>query len=269
MSSDATGDGGRPPGRRVAVVGGGSKGIGLASGLALAKVGFDVALWSSDAGRLSSAAALVAETGVRVCTVARDAADPGCARQVADAVRADLGEPDVLVMNGGGPPVSDPTATSPDTWRAAFQSVFLTQVELATAFLPAMRARGFGRLVALLSTGVRQPIPDLPYSNSCRSALAAWLKSCAAVVASEGVTANGVLTGRIDTERARAIDSARASRTGADAVEVRSAREHEVPARRYGRPEELASLVAYLCSDDAAYLNGALVPVDGGLIGAL
>ncbi len=255
---------------RIALVGGGSKGVGFASASALAAAGCDVALWSHDAGRLeAAAAALGAVAPVRVVTVAHDASDPGCAGAVAASVRDQIGDPDILVMNGGGPPVSDPTATTADVWRSAFQSVMLTQVELATAFLPVMRERRWGRVVALLSTGVRQPIRDLPYSNSCRAALAAWLKSCAPAVAGDGVTVNGVLTGRIDTERARELDEARSRRTGVDPASVRAEREHEVPAGRYGRPEELASLVAYLCSESAAYLTGAMVPVDGGLVAAL
>ncbi|HVC25389.1 MAG TPA: SDR family oxidoreductase [Acidimicrobiales bacterium] len=255
---------------RVALVGGGSKGVGFASASALAAAGCDIALWSHDAGRLRDAAGVLgAIAPVRVATVAHDASDPECARAVAASVREQLGDPDILVMNGGGPPVSDPTETSPDVWRSSFQSVMLTQVELATAFLPVMRARRWGRIVALLSTGVRQPIPDLPYSNSCRAALAAWLKSCAPAVAGHGVTVNGVLTGRIDTERARDLDDARSRRSGVDVATVRAGREREVPAGRYGRPEELASLVLYLCSESAAYLTGAMVPVDGGLVAAL
>lgn len=256
--------------RRVALIGGGSRGIGFASAEALAAAGCDIALWSSDRGRLENAVnALDLEQGQRAVVVAHDASEPSCAREVFAEVQERLGSIDIVVMNGGGPPVSDPTATSREVWISAFQSVFLTQVELATMALPTMRERKWGRIVALMSTGVRQPIPDLPYSNSCRAALAAWLKSCAPVVAPDGVTVNGVLTGRIDTERARQLDTLRAARRGVDPQVVRAGREEEIPSRRYGRPEELASLVAYLCSQDGSYLTGALIPVDGGLVAAL
>ena len=254
----------------AALVGGGSRGLGYATAHALAAAGCDVALWSRDAARLAVAAErLSADCAVRVVTVVHDAADPSCAEAVVTAASSGLGKIDIFVMNSGGPPVSDPTATSPATWRAAFQSVALAQIEIATALLPGMRRDRFGRLVALLSSGLRQPIPDLPYSNSCRAALALWMKSCVPVVAGDGVTINGILTGRIDTERARELDAARASRTGREERTVRSGREEEIPVGRYGRPEEIASLVSYLCSAQASYVTGALIPVDGGLVGAL
>ncbi|MCA1481406.1 SDR family oxidoreductase, partial [Bradyrhizobium sp. NBAIM08] len=126
-----------------------------------------------------------------------------------------------------------------------------------------------GRIVAILSSGVRQPIGDLVYSNAGRSALAAWLKTTARAVAAEGVTANGVMPGRVDTPRITQLDSGRAEREGVSEADVRAAHIATIPAGRYGRPEELGALVAFLASERASYITGQLVAVDGGLIAGL
>jgi 3-oxoacyl-[acyl-carrier protein] reductase len=128
-----------------------------------------------------------------------------------------------------------------------------------------MEAQGWGRVIAILSSGVRQPIPELVYSNAGRSALAAWMKTVSRSVAPAGVTVNGILPGRIDTSRARELETARAEREGRPVDVVRAARIADIPAGRYGEADEVAHLVAFLASDRAAYVTGALIPIDGGL----
>jgi 3-oxoacyl-[acyl-carrier protein] reductase len=115
-----------------------------------------------------------------------------------------------------------------------------------------------------MSSGIRQPIPELSYSNACRSALAAWLKTIALEVMADGVTVNGVLPGRLDTARVASLDQARAEQAGTTADEVRAAFERAIPAGRYGDPDELGAYVAWLCSDPARYQTGTFVPIDGG-----
>jgi 3-oxoacyl-[acyl-carrier protein] reductase len=132
-----------------------------------------------------------------------------------------------------------------------------------------MRERGWGRVVAILSSGVRQPIPDLVYSNAGRSALAAWLKTAARAVAADGVTVNGVMPGRIATPRIHELDSGRAEREGTTEDAVRAAHIGGIPAGRYGEPAELGALVTFLASERASYVTGQLVAVDGGLIAGL
>lgn len=255
---------------RAALVGGASSGLGRATAERLAAEGCRLALWARGAEALEATAAdLRGRFAAEVVTIAADATDPAAASLVARQTTAALGPIDIAVLNAGGPPPVDPTATDPVGWATALQLLAVTPIELATLLLPAMRERRWGRIVAILSYGVRQPIETLAYSNAGRSALAAWLKTTARAVAADGVTVNGVLPGRFDTPRIGALDRAAAERTGRTLEAVRAAGEATVPARRYGRPDELASLVAYLCSDPARYQTGTFTAVDGGLLEAL
>jgi 3-oxoacyl-[acyl-carrier protein] reductase len=128
-----------------------------------------------------------------------------------------------------------------------------------------MRERGYGRIVAILSSGVREPLPELCYSNSGRAALTAWLKTVAGPVAADGVTVNGVLPGRIGTPRVDSLDAAQAERRGIDVAEVRAQSETNIPIHRYGTPEEFAAVVSFLASPEASYVTGAFVSCDGGM----
>jgi len=255
---------------RGALVGGASKGLGRAVAEGLAAEGCRLALWSRGGEALDEAVAEIRSMyGVETHAVAADASDPFAAGIVADAARDALGQVDIVVLNSGGPPTADPTDTNAEGWGGAFQLLATTPIMVATHLLPGMRERRWGRVVGILSWVIRQPTADLVYSESGRSALATWMKATSAVVAADGVTINGVLPGAIDTERAAALDRLRADREGRSPVDVRAAREATIPAHRYGKPEELASLVVYLCSDRASYQTGTLTALDGGLIQGL
>ncbi|MDR1798858.1 MAG: SDR family oxidoreductase [Bifidobacteriaceae bacterium] len=250
-----------------ALVGGATSGLGLASARALAAAGHDVLLWSRDQGGLDAVAEdlRTRHPGRSFTTVAADATDPGTAALVADAALA-AGGPAVVVLNQGGPPPVDPAATDADGWRRAFQMLAITPIELATRLLPPMRAAGFGRIIAILSSGVVEPIPTLAYSNAARAALMAWLKTAAGAVAADGVTLNGVMPGRIATPRVASLDQAAAARTGKTVEQVQAASAATIPAGRYGTPEEFAAMVAFLASPAASYITGHAHAVDGGML---
>ena len=251
---------------RTAVIGGATSGLGRASAEALAAEGCRLLLWSRRADALEAVAGdLRAAHGVEVATAAADATTPEAAATVAEAAMA-FGPTDILVLNAGGPPPAGATETDVAGWNRSLQLLTVTPIDLATRLLPGMRERGWGRVVGFLSSGVRQPILDLVYSNAGRSALAAWLKTTARTVAVDGVTVNGVMPGRIATPRITELDSGRATREGRTQDEVRAAHLATIPAGRYGEPAEFASVVAFLASERAAYLTGQLIAVDGGLI---
>jgi 3-oxoacyl-[acyl-carrier protein] reductase len=255
---------------RRAVVGGASSGLGAAIADELAGRGTDLLLWARGAERLETAAQRIRDRyGVAVHTLTADAASPDAAATIASAALDRLGGVDICVLNAGGPKPVPADRTDADSWREALQLLTVTPIDLATRLLPGMRDRGFGRIVAVLSSGVREPIPELSYSNSGRAALAAWLKTVARTVAPDGVTVNGVVPGRIDTERVAALDAAKADRTGIDAASVRASSIAEIPAGRYGRPDEFAAVVGFLASDASSYVTASLLSCDGGLMRSL
>jgi 3-oxoacyl-[acyl-carrier protein] reductase len=252
---------------RTAVVGGASSGLGEAVADALAAEGCRLLLWSRSEDRLAPVAERLRNAhGASVATLAADATSPVAAALIGEAATRALGDVDICILNAGGPTPVDPLTTDADGWRTAFQLLAITHITLAQGLLPGMRQRGWGRVVALMSSTIREPIPALVYSTAGRSALAGWMKTAARAVAADGVTINGVLTGRIDTPRVAQIDRDRAEREGRSIDEVKADTISTIPAGHYGQPHELASVVGFLCSERASYITGAFVPVDGGLL---
>jgi 3-oxoacyl-[acyl-carrier protein] reductase len=253
-----------------ALVGGASSGIGRAIAFGLGAEGCRLAIWSRSRDRLEPVAAeLERRHGNPVTILTADALDPAAAANLATGAIAALGGVDILVLNAGGPPPVDPAKTDAEAWTRAFQLLATSPIDLATRLLPGMREAGWGRIVAVLSSTVRQPIPELAYSNAGRSALMAWLKTVARSIASEGVTVNGVLPGRHDTPRIEQLDAAASERTGRSREEIRAAHIANIPAGRYGSAEEVASLVVYLASEPARYQTGTFTAVDGGMLSGL
>jgi 3-oxoacyl-[acyl-carrier protein] reductase len=252
---------------RRALVGGGSSGLGRAVADRLAGEGCALAIWARHEPALAAVAADIrARHGAEVATIAADAADPAAAAFVAERAIELLGGVDILVLNAGGPPTSDPAATDAEAWARAFQLLATTPIDLATRLLPTMRSARWGRVTAVLSYAIRQPIADLSYSNAGRSALAAWLKTVSRVAAPDGVTVNGVLPGRFETPRISQLDEATAARTGQSVEAVQTALVAAIPSGRYGDPDELAAYVAYLSSEPARYQTGTFTAIDGGLL---
>ena len=241
-------------GGRVALVTGASKGIGRAIAAELAAEGARVAVSSRSRERIEAAAG---EVGAGAAFV-HDSGDLDSVPALVEGVERELGPIDILIANSGGPPFgADPLGFARERWEAAYRDLVLGPLALIERVVPGMRERGFGRVVSVSSSAVREPIPVLMLSNTHRSGLLAGLKTIARHVAADGVTVNSVLPGRIATDRAI---GAVGSREAAEAA----AREH-VPAGRLGTVEELAAVAAFLCSARASYVTGTAVLVDGGL----
>lgn len=240
---------------RTAIVGGASAGIGRAIAEALVAEGVAVVLSSRDPERTAAAAD---EIGA-AAGVAWDTTDVAGADRLVDAAEAAVGPIDIVVVNTGGPPAGpDPLAFDDAQWEDAHRHLVRAPMSLLRRTLPGMRERRWGRVVGVASTSVREPIGHLVLSNAERSAALAAFKTLAREVAPDGVTVNTLLTGRIATRR---LESVYGSLEEAEA-QARDA----VPAGRLGRPEEMASAAAFLCSERAAYVTGTALPVDGGLL---
>jgi 3-oxoacyl-[acyl-carrier protein] reductase len=255
---------------KAAIVGGASSGIGAAIAERLAAEGCSLLIWSREQAHLAPIATRLHERyAVEVAIAAVDAADPDAPEVLAQAVANSLGNADICVLNAGGPSPVDPLATDAAGWLAAFQSLAITPILLASRLIEPMRERRWGRIVACLSWSVKEPIRELVYSTAGRSALAAWMKTIAPVVAADGITINGILTGPTATSRVEALDRDRAEREARDIDDVRAERISSIPAGRLGEPAEIASLAAYLCGEQAGFQTGTLTLVDGGLVRAL
>ncbi|MBC6461902.1 SDR family oxidoreductase [Actinomadura sp. HBU206391] len=250
---------------KTAIVAGSTSGLGLAVGRALDAEGANVVI-SGRRGDVAEreAARLSNGRGLEVDLAAPDAPD----RLVAAALDH-FGQVDVLVLNSGGPPPSTAKDMSPDHLEKALHQLVTQQIRLVSLVLPGMCDRGWGRIVAIGSSGVQQPIENLALSNVARAGLAAYLKTLSSEVAALGVTVNMVLPGRIDTARVVQIDAGRAEREGVSAEEARRRSQAAIPMGRYGTPEEFAAVVAFLCGEPASYVTGAQIRCDGGLVGSL
>jgi 3-oxoacyl-[acyl-carrier protein] reductase len=238
---------------RVALVTGASKGIGRGIAATLAAEGARVAVSSRSRERIDAAAAAIGAHAF-----VHDSADIDAVPKLVDSVEGELGPIDVLVANTGGPPPGpDPLGFTREQWEAAYRDLVLAPMTLIERVVPGMRERGFGRVLSVASSAVREPIPGLVLSNAHRAALLGALKTLSREVARDGVTVNSVLPGRIATDRI--LDMA-GSRENAE-----EAARSQVPAGRLGTVEEFAAVATFLCSSRASYVTGTAVLVDGGL----
>jgi 3-oxoacyl-[acyl-carrier protein] reductase len=245
-------------GRRAAVAAA-SDGLGLGAARALVADGVDVAICGRNPERLNAAvAALESLGGGRVHGLTADVGTAeGAEGFVAEATEV-LGGLDILVPNAGGPPPGGFASTNLAAYGPALELSLLSTVAMCMAAVPAMRDQGWGRVVAITSVSVRQPIPGLILSNTARAGVTGFLKTLALEVAADGVTVNSVQPGSHATDRLRSMH-------GGDLTAAAAA----VPTGELGRPEDFGAVVAFLCSDQARFVTGVALPVDGGSYRAL
>lgn len=244
------------------LVGGGSHGLGAAVTRALAAEGARVAAAARDRAALTAAMGDIGGTAIAV-----DMSTPeGPAAAVREAV-AGLGGLDGLLVNSGGPPAGTFAALDEAAWERAIAGTLLSSIRLIREALPHLREGRDPAIVVVLSSSVREPIPGLVTSNVLRPGLAGLIKSLVGEIAP--IRINGVAPGRFDTERVRSLDAARAKETGSSIEAIQEQTRARIPLGRYGDPDEMGRVVAFLLSPAASYLNGVILAVDGGMIRSL
>lgn len=248
-----------------ALVCGASEGIGRASAYELAALGADVTVLARREAELRQVAQGLPRSreSQRHGWLAVDMDDTqALATQVAALVAAHPVQ--ILVNNSAGPPGGPAHAADADAYLAAFRRHLIGGQTLVQAVLPGMQSAGYGRIVNVISTSVKEPIANLGVSNTIRGAVASWAKTLATELAGHGITVNNVLPGFTETGRLASLIAANAGTSGRSEDAVSQGMLAQVPAGRFGRPEETAAAIAFLCSPAAAYINGVNLPVDGG-----
>ncbi len=255
---------------RTALVGGASQGLGAAVAKELALMGASVILMARNETKLKEvAASLQTSIHQQHCYIIADTAQPQDIKKKVEEYLATGKQVHILVNNTGGPPSGPMTDTSPEDLETAFRSQLLTGQVLVQLLWQGMKAAGFGRIVNITSTSVKEPISGLGISNTVRAAVANWAKTLATELGPYGITVNNVLPGFTKTDRLDYLFGRQAESGGVSAESIEQKNALLIPARRLGKPEELAAAVAFLCSPAASYINGINLPVDGGRLAGL
>ncbi len=240
---------------KVALVTGGSQGIGLAIGQSLAAEGARVILSARNEKRLYQEVEAIRLKGGEAFGIAADVSDAKDIPMLFNKAELVLGSPDILIVNAGGPPRGRAESLEDSAWDEAYELTLMSAVRLSKAALPAMKEKGWGRIVNITSVSVKQPVANLALSNSLRAAVTGFAKTLSSEVASYGITVNNVAPGYTDTERLNQLFKNQ---------EEKMSLAQRVPIRRLASPEEIAAAAVFLSSQQAAYITGQTLVVDGG-----
>ncbi|HEY3051422.1 MAG TPA: SDR family oxidoreductase [Gaiellaceae bacterium] len=239
---------------RTAIVCGASAGMGLATAEALSAEGANVAMFARRRDELQREAERLGALAVR-----GDLTNPNDLERLLDKTLEAFGGIDILVNNGGGPPRTTAVEMTDEDVESAVELLLLSAIRLTSLCLPHLRRSGYGRIVNITSSSVREPIDNLALSNSVRPGVIGWAKTLAREVGPDGITVNSIAPGRIETAR---LAEAFVNRSRADDLAT-------IPLRRFGRPREVGEVICFLASDRASYMTGTVIPVDGGMTRSL
>lgn len=253
---------------KKALVCGSTQGIGHAIALELALLGADCILLARNEDRLKEAvSSLDSKQGQQHQYAVADFQQPEQVKAVISAL-AGANTIHILINNTGGPAPGLIQLAGADQFLNAFQQHIINNQQLVQAVLPGMKQAGFGRIINVISTSVKMPIPNLGVSNTIRAATAGWAKTLSLEVAADGITVNNILPGFIKTGRLESLISSNAAAQKISPEELAAQMEKQIPAQRFGETKEIAALAAFLASPAASYINGTSIPVDGGKTGA-
>ena len=249
---------------KKALVGGSSKGIGLGIANELANSGASVCLMARNESRLKEIVAQLPNSSNHSYLVVDFSKFEEYKLKIEEYIQNN--HVDILVNNTQGPPAGNSLSKKIDSYQEAFDLLFKSVVHTTSLVIPKMQKNKWGRIINVTSVSVKEPLNYLVLSNSIRSAVVAWAKSLSVDLGPDGITVNSILTGYFDTERIKELNKEKSKSLKITETEVLDKMKSLVPASRLGKPEEYGYLVSFLSSDNAAYINGASIPIDGGLL---
>ena len=249
---------------KKALVGGSSKGIGLGIAIELANSGASVCLMARNESRLKEIVAQLPSSNNHSYLVVDFSKFEDYKIKIEEYVKNN--QVDILINNTQGPPAGNSLSKNIDSYQEAFDLLFKSVVHTTSLVIPGMQKNKWGRIINVTSVSVKEPLNYLVLSNSIRSAVVAWAKSLSVDLGPDGITVNSILTGYFDTERIKELNKEKSKSLNISEAEVLDKMKSLVPASRLGTPEEYGYLVSFLSSDNAAYINGASIPIDGGLL---
>jgi 3-oxoacyl-[acyl-carrier protein] reductase len=237
--------------------------------VSLAREGVKVAVTGRSLEGLQKSVELIQAAGGTALALNWDLSDASVIDTLVTRVEKELGPIDILINNTGGPPPTPAAGQDPALWQKSFNDMVLSLIAITDRVLPGMRQRKWGRIITSTTSGAIAPIKNLAISNTLRAALLAWSKTLATEVAADGVTVNIIMPGRVATDRLRQLDEAKAKRDGANYEDVVKQMIKQIPVGRYGDPKEYGDTAAFLASQNASFITGSVIRVDGGQIQAI